>query len=165
VPLASLYINSWASKNNPVVGENITLTFKVGNNGPDTARNVVFTLPIPAGMEYVDVLFVDQGTVTYDPLTRTITWTLGDVVVGDPTLQIRVKVLSAGNFVFTPRLTTDTYDLSIHIQSITVNAQEDPVVVNGATNTIGMQNTGAPIAQLLLAVLMVLGGLFVSKRR
>jgi len=165
VPLASLYINSWASKNNPVVGENITLTFKVGNNGPDTARNVVFTLPIPAGMEYVDVLFVDQGTVTYDPLTRTITWTLGDVVVGDPTLQIRVKVLSAGNFVFTPRLTTDTYDLSIHIQSITVNAQKDPVVVNGATNTIGMQNTGAPIAQLLLAVLMVLGGLFVSKRR
>lgn len=165
VPLASLYINSWASKNNPVVGETITLTFKVGNNGPDTARNVVFTLPIPAGMEYVDVLFVDQGTVTYDPLTRTITWTLGDVVVGDPTLQIRVKVLSAGNFVFTPRLTTDTYDLSIHIQSITVNAQEDPVVVNGATNTIGMQNTGAPIAQLLLAVLMVLGGLFVSKRR
>ncbi len=113
----------------------------------------------------MDVLFVDQGTVTYDPLTRTITWTLGDVVVGDPTLQIRVKVLSAGNFVFTPRLTTDTYDLSIHIQSITVNAQEDPVVVNGATNTIGMQNTGAPIAQLLLAVLMVLGGLFVSKRR
>jgi hypothetical protein len=148
------------------VGDTLTLTFKVGNNGPDTARNVVFTLPIPAGMEYVDVLFVDQGTVTYDPVSRTITWTLGDVVVGDPTLQIRVKVLSAGNFVFAPSLTTDTYDpnLNSNIQTVTINAQTVPEeVVNG--QTVGMQTTGAPIAQLVLAVLMVLGGFLLPKRK
>lgn len=165
-PLADLYIHSWASNNNPYVGDTITLTFKVGNNGPDTARNVVFTLPIPAGMEYVDVLFVDQGTVTYDPVSRTITWTLGDVVVGDPTLKIRVKVLSAGNFVFAPSLTTDTYDpnLASNIQTVTINAQTAPEeVVSG--QTVGMQSTGAPIAQLLLAVLMVLGGFLLPKRK
>jgi uncharacterized repeat protein (TIGR01451 family) len=166
VPLADVYIHSSASNNNPYVGDTITLTFKVGNNGPDTARNVVFTLPIPVGMDYVDVLFVDQGTVTYDPVSRTITWTLGDVVVGDPTLQIRVKVLSAGNFVFAPSLITDTYDpnLNSNIQTVTINAQTVPEeVVSG--QTVGMQTTGAPIAQLLLAVLMVLGGFLLPKRK
>jgi uncharacterized repeat protein (TIGR01451 family) len=166
VPLADVYIHSSTNNNNPHVGDTITLTFKVGNNGPDTARNVVFTLPIPVGMDYVDVLFVDQGTVTYDPVSRTITWTLGDVVVGDPTLQIRVKVLSAGNFVFAPSLTTDTYDpnLASNIQTVTINAQTvQEEVVSG--QTVGMQTTGAPIAQLLLAVLMVLGGFLLPKRK
>ena len=165
VPLTDLYINSWSSKNNPYVGETITLTFKVGNNGPDTARNVVFTLPIPEGMEFVDVS-VDQGTATYDPVTRTITWILGDVEVGDPTAWVKVKVLGAGTFVFRPSLTTDTYDpnLESNIQSVTINAQTVPgEVVNG--QTVGMQSTGIPVAQLLLAVLMVLGGLFAAKRQ
>jgi conserved repeat domain len=147
------------------VGETITLTFKVGNNGPDTARNVVFTLPIPEGMGFVDVS-VDQGTTTYDPVTRTITWILGDVEVGDPTAWVRVKVLSAGTFVFGPSLTTDTYDpnLESNIQSVTINAQTVPgEVVNG--QTVGMQSTGIPVAQLVLAVLMVLGGLFSAKRQ
>ena len=125
VPLADLYINSWASNENPYVGEIITLTFKVGNHGPDTAQNVVFTLPIPDGMEFIDVT-VDQGlTPTYDPVTRTLTWTLGDVVVGDPTALVRVRVLRAGSFVFAPSLSTDTYDpnISSNIQIVTVNAQ------------------------------------------
>ncbi|AUB58102.1 hypothetical protein BK008_07115 [Methanobacterium sp. MZ-A1] len=165
VPLTDLYINSWASKNNPYVGETITLTFKLGNNGPDTASNVVFTLPIPGGMEFVDVT-VDQGTATYDPVSRTITWILGDVEVGDPTAWVKVKVLSAGTFVFRPSITTDTYDpnMESNIQSVTINAQTVPgEVVNG--QTVGMQITGIPIAQLLLAVLMVLGGLYAAKRQ
>ncbi|WP_157809733.1 DUF11 domain-containing protein [Methanobacterium subterraneum] len=165
VPLTDLYINSWASKNNPYVGETITLTFKLGNNGPDTARNVVFTLPIPEGMEFVDVS-VDQGTATYDPVSRTITWILGDVEVGDPTAWVKVKVLSAGTFVFRPSITTDTYDpnMESNIQPVTINAQTvHGEVVNG--QTVGMQSTGIPIAQLLLAVLMVLGGLFAAKRQ
>ncbi|PKL71280.1 MAG: hypothetical protein CVV29_11465, partial [Methanobacteriales archaeon HGW-Methanobacteriales-2] len=165
VPLTDLYINSWASKNNPYVGETITLTFKLGNNGPDTASNVVFTLPIPEGMKFVDVT-VDQGTATYDPVSRTITWILGDVEVGDPTAWVKVKVLSAGTFVFRPSITTDTYDpnMESNIQPVTINAQTVPgEVVNG--QTVGMQSTGIPIAQLLLAVLMVLGGLYAAKRQ
>ena len=165
VPLTDLYINSWASKNNPYVGETITLTIKLGNTGPDTARNVVFTLPIPEGMEFVD-LTVDQGTSTYNPVTRTITWILGDVEVGDPTAWVKVKVLSAGTFVFRPSITTDTYDpnMESNIQSVTINAQAVPgEVVNG--QTVGMQSTGIPIAQLVLAVLMVLGGIVFVKRQ
>lgn len=163
VPLADLYINSWASKNNPYVGEIITITFKVGNRGPDTAQNVVFTLTIPEGMDFVDVT-VDQGpTPIYDPVTRTLTWILGDVVVGDPTALVRVKVLRAGIFVFAPSLSTDTYDpnLESNIQTVTVNAQTVP---KPSSKTVGMQTTGSPIAKLVLAVLMVLGGLLLPKR-
>ncbi len=164
VPLADLYINSWASKTNPYVGEIITITFKVGNHGPDTAQNVVFTLPIPDGMEFIDVT-VDGGlTPTYDPITRTLTWNLGDVVVGDPTALVRVRVLRAGSFVFAPSLSTDTYDpnLESSIQIVTVNAQNVPET---NAQTVGMQTTGVPIAQLVLAVLLVLGGFLLPKRK
>ena len=49
--VADLYINSWSSKNNPLLGEIFTITFKLGNRGPNTAENVVFTLPLPSGVE------------------------------------------------------------------------------------------------------------------
>ncbi|WP_300427145.1 beta-propeller fold lactonase family protein [Methanobacterium sp.] len=119
---ADLYINSWSSKNNPRVGEIFTITFKVGNRGPDTAKNVVLTLPLPSGVEYVDVN-VDQGTTSYDPATRTITWTLDDVVVGDPYAWVQVKALNQGSFIFQPTLTTDTFDPNIesNIQVLPVN--------------------------------------------
>ena len=163
---ADLYINSWSSKNNPTVGEIFTITFKLGNRGPDTAENVVFTLPLPDGVEYVDVK-VDQGTTSYDPTTRTITWTLGDVVVGDPYAWVRVRALNVGSFIFRPILTTDTDDpnLESNIQRLTLNVQ----AAGGSTETVhaqtvGMQETGTPMAGIVLAILMVLGG-FISTRK
>lgn len=165
-PKADLYINSWSSKNNPRVGEIFTITFKLGNRGPDTAENVVFTLPLPDGVEFVDVK-VDQGTVTYDPATRTITWTLGDVIVGDPYAWVNVRALNLGSFIFRPTLTTNTADpnLESNIQVLNVNVQ----AAGGSSETVyaqtvGMQETGTPMAGIVLAILMVLGG-FISTRK
>jgi uncharacterized repeat protein (TIGR01451 family) len=163
---ADLYINSWSTKNNPNVGEIYTITFKLGNRGPDTAENVVFTLPLPDGVEFVDV-DVDQGTATYDPATRTITWTLGDVVVGDPYAWVRVRSLNVGSFLFRPTLTTDTDDPNIEssIQTVTVNVQ----AAGGSSETVHaqtvpMQTTGTPLIGMVLAILMVLGGLISTKK-
>ena len=171
---ADLYINSWSSKNNPRVGEIFTITFKVGNRGPDTAKNVVLTLPLPSGVEYVDVN-VDQGTTSYDPATRTITWTLDDVVVGDPYAWVQVKALNQGSFIFQPTLTTDTFDPNIesNIQVLPVNvlAKEGGSSGTGGSSetvhakTVGMQKTGAPIAGIVLAILMVLGGLISTSKK
>jgi len=163
---ADLYINSWSSKSNPTVGEIYTITFKLGNRGPDTAENVVFTLPLPDGVEFVDVN-VDQGTTSYDPATRTITWTLGDVVVGDPYAWVRVRSLNVGSFIFRPTLTTDTDDPNIesNIQTVTVNVQaagEPSETVHA--QTVGMQETGAPIVPLALAILSILGGIVSSRK-
>jgi uncharacterized repeat protein (TIGR01451 family) len=170
---ADLYINSWSSKNNPTVGEIFTITFKLGNRGPGTAENVVFTLPLPDGVEYVDVK-VDQGTTSYDPATRTITWTLGDVVVGDPYAWVRVRALNVGSFIFRPILTTDTDDpnLESNIQRLTLNVQAageptEPTETSSETvhaQTVGMLKTGTPMAGIVLAILMVLGG-FISTRK
>ncbi len=37
--------------------------------------------------------------------------------------------------------------------------------MNAATNTVAMQKTGMPLAYLVLAVLLMLGGLVVPKRK
>lgn len=130
------------------------------------AENVVFTLPLPAGVEFVDV-DVDQGTASYDPATRTITWTLGDVVVGDPNAWVRVRSQNVGSFLFRPTLTTDTDDPNIEssIQTVTVNVQ----AASGSSETVHaqtvpMQETGTPLIGMVLAILMVLGGLISTKK-
>jgi conserved repeat domain len=168
VPQSSLYIRTTASKTNPTLGETITITFKLGNNGPDTAENVIFTLVIPEGMEFINAS-TDQGSWTYNDTTRTITWNLGNVTVGDPNLWAIVRVLNNGNYVLMPFLSTDTYDpnLNSNIQPITISvqaaSQEFEAVVNAGT--VGMQNTGVPIGLLVMAVLMTLGGILVPKRK
>jgi uncharacterized repeat protein (TIGR01451 family) len=162
---SSIYVLTTVSKNNPTVGETITLTFKLGNKGPDAADDVVFTYVIPEGMEFVS-LETEPGypAAVYDPATRTITWKLGTVPILDPWLNINVKVLNAGTFNINPTVTTSTYDptLGSSVQFATVNAVQ---VASAASNTVPMQNTGMPIGVLVLAVLTVLGGLIVPKRK
>jgi uncharacterized repeat protein (TIGR01451 family) len=162
VPQADLYVKSWASKNNPSVGENITITFKVGNRGPDTAENVVFVLKIPKGMEFLKAS-VDQGTFTYDKATRTITWNIGNVPVGDPYLYLVLRVLESGRYVLQPILSTDTYDpnLNSNIEAVIINAQ------SGSDNGHGvpMQNTGMPIWGLLMAIMVVCGGILIPFKK
>ena len=72
-PIAKLVITKTATQTNYNVGNNVDYTIIVGNNGPNTATNVVVTDTLPAGLTYVSSL---GGT--YDPATRTITWNLGN---------------------------------------------------------------------------------------
>ena len=159
---SDLYVTITSNKKNPNVGENVTLTFKVGNRGPDTAEDVVMTFKIPEGMEFV-TCNVDQGTYTYDAVTRTITWNLGDVPVRDPYLYMVVKVTKAGKYVIHPSLSTSTYDpnLDENIGTLVINAQSGNVPVHG--KTVPMQKTGLPIGLLALAILMVLAGFLKTK--
>lgn len=79
-PTSSVYLTITGNEK-PVVGETVTYTLKVGNRGPDPAENVVMTYTIPEGLEFAGST-VDVGTWIYDPATRTITWTIGEVPVG-----------------------------------------------------------------------------------
>jgi hypothetical protein len=118
-------------------------------------------------MEFVNAT-VDVGTFVYDPATRTITWTIGNVPVGDPFMWLFVRVLQEGNFLVNPTLSTTTYDptlgTNVQFSNICVQAAgggEETV----AAATVGMQNTGVPIGMLVLALLAVLGGLIVPRRK
>ena len=174
-PTANLYIKTKSSNLNPTVGETSTLTYKLGNYGPDAADNVTITFQLPEGLEFVNI-HVDNGKCTYNKITRTVTWTLDSVPVGDPYLYLTVKDVGDGTYKITPNITSTTYNLNSGDSGIiTINVQpknnnptnKNQNTVNAAskiTKTVGLQDTGLPLNYLLLAVLMVLGGL-VPKRK
>ena len=172
IPVSSLYLNVTADKANPMVGDTVVYTLKVGNKGPDTAPEVVMTYVIPEGLEFGGAK-VDVGNYTYDAATRTVTWTIGDVPVGDPYMWLSLKVLSAGDYLINPQLSTSAYDpqLNNNTQSLAVNAAAIPgnnTNNNTSNNTqvkaVSMQDTGIPLIALILALFMVLGGIFSSKK-
>ncbi len=124
---SDVYLNITPSKTSPQVGDNVTYTFKVGNKGPGIAQDVVFTYVIPDGVEFAGAS-VDQGTWYYDNATRTLTWSLGNVTVGDPYLWLDLKVLSARTFNIQPTLSVSGYnpELDDSIGSLLVNAVSAP---------------------------------------
>jgi hypothetical protein len=170
-PSSYLYLNTTTSKANPTVGETFLVTYKLGNRGPNNATNVTVSFQIPAGLEFVNVN-VDNGTVTYNPTNRTVTWTLSNVEVGDPYLYLSVRALGSGSYSITPAITSETFNGNtdpLMPFSISVQAQNnsDSNTVNAAstTKTVPMQTTGMPIAGLILAILAVLGGMFTPRKK
>ncbi|MBI5680296.1 MAG: Ig-like domain repeat protein [Methanobacterium sp.] len=136
VPQSSVFVKTTVSNTNPIVGQTVTITFKLGNNGPDAAKNIVFTYVLPAEMELANLS--GDNNYSYDPATRTITWKIDEVPAGtDPWLYANVRFLNAGNFNIKPTINLATYDPNINsnIQSVVINAKAVPVRVNAATVT------------------------------
>jgi uncharacterized repeat protein (TIGR01451 family) len=160
IPTSDLYIQITSNKNNPKVGETFTLTYKLGNNGPDDATNVTITIPIPEGFHISSI----TGDGTWNIVGNNIIWTFNNVTVGDPYLYITGWTTAAGNYIFTASINSNTFNLNSRgVNSLSINAQ--PQVNTATTNTIGMQNTGTPIAGIILAILMVLGGLIGTHKK
>ena len=153
------------------LGKNFVVTIKIGNKGPDIAKDVVIKFSIPKGLDFITAS-VDQGTWNYNKATRLFTWNLGDVAVGDPYLNLTLKANKLGQYQLKHLLTTTTYDPSLENQMTPLNIViTDPgdngngSSVNVEGKTIGMQETGTPIACLILAILALFGGLASSKRK
>ncbi|SCG85218.1 DUF11 domain-containing protein [Methanobacterium congolense] len=170
-PVSYLYLNVTSSKNNPSVGETFVLTYKLSNSGPDNATNVTMSFQIPAGLEFVNAT-VDNGTWTYNPANRTVTWTLRNVAVGDPYLYLTVRALGSGSYTIIPTITSDTYNRNTDpLTPFTVNVQEqnnsNGNTVNAAstTKTVAMKDTGLPLNYLVLAILAVISGFVMPRRK
>lgn len=174
-PVANLYIKITASNDNPEVGEKFLLTYKLGNYGPDAAENVTITFKLPEGLDFVKVT-ADTGNCTYDPATRTVTWTIDSVPVGDPYLYFTVKAAGDGTYEITPDIDSLTYN-SGSSDGITINVQSPPSNDNpnssgnggsstvNAASIISMQKTGVPLNYLILAIFAVLSGLIVPRKK
>ncbi|MFA0833937.1 MAG: PKD domain-containing protein [Methanobacterium formicicum] len=176
---SDVYVNITPSITNPTVGDKVTYTFKLGNNGPGDASNIVFTYVIPEGVEYAGAN-VDQGTVNYDPTTRTLTWNVGNVTAGtDPYLWLNLNILNPGTFTIQPTVTVEGYNpgLNNNIETLQVNAAPktstantgsptNTETVNAATTTqtIPMKTTGIPITALISALIMIGSGLALSRK-
>nr|WP_319372422.1 hypothetical protein [uncultured Methanobacterium sp.] len=156
VPTANLYIQITSNNNNPTVGEIFTLRYKLGNYGPDDALNVTITIPLPDGF----VISKIDGDGTWTIVGNTIIWNMKNVTVGDPDLYVSGWTRWAGSFLFGASISSDTFNLnSMSVDSFSLNAVPQVNAASVTSNTIGMQTTGAPITGIILAVLLVLGGL------
>ena len=169
-PASYLYLNVTSSKSNPTVGETFVLTYKLSNSGPNNATNVTMSFKVPVGLEFVSAS-VDNGTCSYNPANRTITWNLTNVAVGDPYLYLTVRALGSGSYTIIPTITSDTYNRNTDpLKSFTVNVQEqnnnNDNTVNAAstTKTVPMQHTGMPVAGLVLAILAIFGGMLPRRK-
>ncbi len=167
---ADLYLTSTSNNLNPSTGEPFTITFKLGNRGPDTAKNVLIQIPIPEGLEFVSV-YADNGTCYYNSTTSTVIWNLGDVAVGDPYLYLTLRANVPGEYTLYPLATTTTFDPNLENSiipfSIYIKNSENGNgnTVNAASETVGMQKTGGPIPLMVLAILLILGGILIPKRK
>jgi uncharacterized repeat protein (TIGR01451 family) len=88
---ADLALTKTVSNPTPNVGDTVTYTVTLSDNGPDTATNAQVTDLLPAGLTF-DSATPSQGT--YDPITGL--WSVGTVAVGSPqTLVIQATVATA----------------------------------------------------------------------
>lgn len=141
---------------NPVtIGQQVTYTLVVRNNGPDTAKNVVVNDVMPSGVEYVS----HTATVgTYDPATGI--WTIGDLTNGGvAALTIVAKATRTGVFNNVAVVSSDTYD-----PIIDNNRASASLTVHPEVKAISMQDTGVPLLGMILAILLVLGGFIGAKK-
>ena len=156
-PSAYLYLQITSSNKNPKVAETFTLTYKLGNKGPNNATNVTMTIPLPAGFTVSNI--TGDGNWTYNKATNTITWTLSNVAVGDPYLYITGETNTNGVYVFGSNISSETYNLNTQsVDPITITSKDPTIpttpiatktIFNADTKTIPMQHTGLPIAGLI----------------
>ena len=117
---SDLALTKTVDKPAPNVGDNITFTISVANNGPDPASNVNISDVLPPGLAPISI---NASIGTYN--SGTGIWAVGSVASGTPqTLQITARVTS-------PNASTNT-------AAITHSDQFDP---NSANNTASIDVT------------------------
>ncbi|HEY7440658.1 MAG TPA: DUF11 domain-containing protein [Acidimicrobiia bacterium] len=127
---ADLVIGKTVSDPTPNVGDTVTFTITLGNNGPDLATNVTVDDVLPAGFTLVSST-PSQGT--YDPGTGV--WTVGTVTPGSPqTLLITATVASPS-----PQTNTATVGASDQFDPDTTN--------NAAAATVTPQQADLIVAK------------------
>ena len=165
---ADLVVGKQVSNPTPNVGDTITYTVTVGNNGPNNATGVTLSDVLPAQVMY---LSSTATSGSYDPATRT--WTVGGVPVGvTQTLTIMAMVTMPGVQANTAGIMhADQFDpvLSNNSDTASITPQEAdlalskivsnprPNVGDMVTFTVGVTNngpsagTGVHVADLLPA--------------
>ncbi len=118
---ADLVLSKSVDNPTPNVGDTITYTITLSDNGPDSATDVVVSDLLPSGLLFLDAT-ASEGI--YDPLAGL--WTVGTVVTTVPqTLLIRAEVISPGSTVNTATIThADQFDPNT--ANNTATTTEDP---------------------------------------
>nr|WP_245315938.1 DUF11 domain-containing protein [Methanobacterium aggregans] len=169
VPAADITVSQSVDKTSANPGNKVTFTVTVKNNGPGTATNVQIRDVIPS--ELLNVV-ITPSAGTYNSATGI--WSIGNMESGASAfLRITGTIKSNVNINNTAsRIETGTYYdavISNDLASSSVVVVQDPSngVVNAAESvkTVPMQKTGVPLQYIVMAVLMVLGGVLVPRKK
>src|SRR5690606_3470957 len=112
---ADLAIEKTVDVYNPIVGDVVTFTLNVKNNGPSHAKGVKVEDQLPSGFQYVSSV---ASRESYNVSNHT--WELGDFDAGDSeVLTIKARVLSTGDYLNIGKISgqTDDPDLSNNTDS------------------------------------------------
>ena len=165
-PEADLVLTIEPSATLVTVGDKITFTVTVVNQGPDTAVNSRAFINIP---DELKLLGFKPSKGTYDP--KTGIWTIGDLAPGEKvTLLLDTQALATGKFVVDAYTVCDTYETDYTNNNDTTEVEviappdnetepEPPINVPVPPK---MHATGNPIVMVLLSLLAIVG---ISLRR
>ena len=131
VPNADLAVTKTVDNPGSNVGDDVTFTVTVTNNGPDTAQAVSVGDSLPAGLTFVSA----NPAGAYD--SGTGVWTVGDLTnTQTATLEIVATVAAPGSLVNTATATSSTFDPSgANSASASVNAlPADLSIVKSVSN-------------------------------
>ncbi|WP_407382015.1 Ig-like domain-containing protein [Methanobrevibacter sp.] len=173
VPRSELYVTLTSDKSGVKVGDEVTITYNVFNNGPDSAKNTVFKYVIPDSLKYISA-DVTTGDYYYNSSNKEITWNLGSIPVGKYSLYLKMQAISPARNNLTASLTTDTYDesianavptryLTVEGEASNNNSSDSSEFSYGGVNysgysNLGVNNSGNPILILLCSILMLFVG-------
>lgn len=104
--LANLVVSKTVNVPGPNVGDVVTFTITLTNNGPDAATNVLATDALPAGLQFVSAT---PSVGSYSSATGR--WSVGTMTPGTPrTLQIQARVAGSAPSTNTVVVAGDQFD-------------------------------------------------------
>jgi len=159
VSAAGLVLSQETDNPNPQLGDTIQLTIKLFNQGPDTASGVTVNDKLPSGLSFFSY-WASMGT--YDPASGW--WIIGDILPNQTAILI-IKSLASQLGVYTNLVTVEslTYNplTSTGLLSIQVILDQNTELVK--TTTIPLQNTGIPLAPMILSFMVIIGGFIIGR--
>jgi uncharacterized repeat protein (TIGR01451 family) len=183
---ADIGVTKTVNNSNPIVGDTIGFLITATNNGPDNATGLSITDLLNPALQFVSA---NPSVGTYNSTSGI--WTIGNLAYGvSATLNLVANVINPGIFLNTATVSAlDQFDpnLANNSASVIIDAiapaaagggkssaaagEVEPSgvtnleTVSAASNAIPLKETGLPIALLLIAVFMTLGGFILPKRK
>ena len=113
-PLADLSINITMNNSNPHIGESVTFSVTVTNNGPCNATRVIVYTSLPASSDYL----ISKGL--YDTLNGN--WSIGNLSTGEiVTLNLTINITSLGDYIYNVNVTGSVNDTNTSNNNDTIN--------------------------------------------
>ena len=110
--LVDLSINKSTALATTAIGDEFVYDLVVRNKGANLATNVTVSDVLPVGLTFISASS-NNGTVSYDLASRTLTWTIGQVsTASSVSLTLRVKADLAGIITNTATVTATERDIN-----------------------------------------------------